>query len=405
MRDQKLHNELMETHKDNIGQVSNKLKKISGNPKIAIDSIETLIGTFNDKNVLEGFRANTEKLCGPRDDNNEFCNDFYKACLEDNMVIFDLTAKEEMNIPKMTMKDLDEIIFKRLKANKSGDVYHVTLNHFRYTGQDTLNHILTFLNIIINNINFVFCPEIKTSLGTIIYKGKNKPIDHHKSYRQDRVSPYLGRILDEFIRPITEPITRQLQNPSQYGFTREMSYLLGAVQRHECEAFANDTKKNCFGCSLDGESAFEVVDRDIQKRELYLAGERGDVWRFSHHSYENTFTKIKMDNKLSLPLEEHLGVKQGHIKSSDHYLAYNRPLLDTLDSASLGFRIGPICVNSSDVADDVYILSESQEGLQQALEIASHYGCRHRVNFRASKTKITISGPEIDRKYYQDTKP
>ena len=211
--------------------------------------------------------------------------------------------------------------------------------------------------------------------------------------------------MDEFIRPISEPISRSLQNSSQYGFTPKLSYLLGAVQRHECEAYAIDVKKTCFGCSLDGEAAFKVVDRDIQKRELYLSGERGDLWRFSHHSYENTYTKIKMDNKLSLPLEEHLGVKQGHIKSSDHYLDYNRPLLDTLDRAGLGFWIGPSCINSSDVADDVYILSESKEGLQQALNLSSHYGRCHKITFGASKTKITITGPDIDRQYYKDTKP
>ena len=45
-----------------------------------------------------------------------------------------------------------------------------------------------------------------------------------------------------------------------------------------------------------------------------------------------------------------MGVKQGHIKSSDHYLEYNRPLLDTLDKVGLGFWIGPICINYTDIA-------------------------------------------------------
>ena len=34
-----------------------------------------------------------------------------------------------------------------------------------------------------------------------------------------------------------------------------------------------DNKKIFFGCSLDGDSAFEVVNRDIHTRELYCAGE------------------------------------------------------------------------------------------------------------------------------------
>ena len=74
----KLHNELMETDRENIGDVPKKLKKIRGEqPRPPISHIETLVGTFENDNVLEGFRANAEKLCSKRDDPS-FCNDFYK---------------------------------------------------------------------------------------------------------------------------------------------------------------------------------------------------------------------------------------------------------------------------------------------------------------------------------------
>ena len=61
----KHHNELMETHNTNIGQVCNKLKKIRGDniKNIEIPFIETLAGKFSGENVLEGFCSNTEILC------------------------------------------------------------------------------------------------------------------------------------------------------------------------------------------------------------------------------------------------------------------------------------------------------------------------------------------------------
>ena len=59
-------------------------------------------------------------------------------------------------------------------------------------------------------------------------------------------------------------------------------------------------KKTFIGCSLNGQSAFEVVDRGIQKRELYIAGERGEYWLSSHFSYENSSTQIKMKGQLSM---------------------------------------------------------------------------------------------------------
>ena len=108
------------------------------------------------------------------------------------------------------------------------------------------------------------------------------------------------------------------------------------------------------GCSLDGDSAFEVVNREIQTRELYMAGIQGDYWQASHHSYQDSLTKIKMSGNISRKIVETLGVKQGHINSSDHYKVYIGPCLDTLEDAQLGVWIGPNNSGVSGCADDVF---------------------------------------------------
>ena len=82
---------------------------------------------------------------------------------------------------------------------------------------------------------------------------------NHKSHRLVRVTPLLGRIIDEYMRPELINIVRPVQNSNQYGFTETVSYLMGALQRHEVEKYCIDMKKTYFGCSLDGDSAFEVV--------------------------------------------------------------------------------------------------------------------------------------------------
>ena len=181
--------------------------------------------------------------------------------------------------------------------------------------------------------------------------------------------------------------------------------MLGAVKRHEVEKHCIDMKKTFFGCSLDGESAFEVVNRKIQTRELYCAGEDGQYWQASHSSYENSYTQIKMKGKLSRSIEETLGVKQGRNKSSDHYKIYIAPLLDTLDAANLGVWIGSINVSVSGVADDVYLMCDKQTKLQAQLDIASHYGKMFRIKYGATKTKVTVVGSEVDQNYFSDVKP
>ena len=65
--------------------------------------------------------------------------------------------------------------------------------------------------------------------------------------------------------------------------TKNISYLMASVQRGECQRWAIDRKMTCFGVSLDGESAFPSVDRDILVRELYSVGERGDIHQYSRN--------------------------------------------------------------------------------------------------------------------------
>ena len=95
------------------------------------------------------------------------------------------------------------------------------------------------------------------------------------------------------------------QSKDQLGFTAGVSYLLAAVQRGECQRWAIDKKLTCFGVSLDGEAAFPSVERDIQIRELYANGERGDYLEYSRNTYKNIECNLKQNGKLSRKIEEH----------------------------------------------------------------------------------------------------
>ena len=336
----------METHKNDINKVYSKLKKIRGEKykNTEIDHLETLVGTYKGENILEGFCANTEKLCNTTSDQNESDHEFYKMCSEDNKIIFQLTSDEEISIPKMMLPQLKTILFKKLKLNKACDIFKLTVEHLRNCGDKTLSLILNLLNSIIEHLNCLSSPQLNTQVATIIHKGKGKPVYNYKSYRQVRVAPLLGRLLHEHLRPIKIRMTKTTQNMNQYGFTEGITYMMGALQRHEVEKFCQDNKMTFFGCSLDGESAFEVVDRTIQLRELYCAGQRGELWKASKYSYKNFLTQIKMNHKISRKFKETAGVKQGHINSSDDYKIYinSASALNTIDTSTLGVWVGPL---------------------------------------------------------------
>ena len=305
----------------------------------------------------------------------------------------------------MKLSDLDNILFKRMKAGKACDFYHLTVEHLRHCGTQAKVEVLGLVNRIIEDIYYLSCSQLKIGIGTPIYKGKRKPVASSSSYRRITVSPIVGAILDYYIDPIAESNFAPVQSPDQLGFTSGLSYLLAAVERGECQRWALDNKMTCFGVSLDGEAAFPSVERDVQVRELYSTGEKGDLLAYSKYTYQNTQCHIKLDSKLSRKFEEQKGNRQGHVRASGHFKTYINPCIEALNSSKLGFHIGPICITSVCVADDAYVLSNTQSGLQSALGIVSHYGRRYQLKFNPTKTKVVVTGPKVDMRYFKDTTP
>ena len=293
-----------------------------------------------------------------------------------------------------------------MKLGKACDIYKVTVEHLRYAGNEAKRIILKLINEIIDNIYFLTCSQIKRGLSSAVHKGKKKPVSEASSYRRITVTPYIGSILDRYLDPISEEVFRKVQSCDQLGFTKDISYLMGAVERGECQRWALDRKETCFGVSFDGKAAFPSVDRNIQLRELYSVGERGKVLQYSRNIYQNTVSNIKSDGKISREFEEYKGARQGHKKSSGHFKAYINPCLTSTSSSKLGFYIGPICVSSICIADDTYILSNDPRKLQALINIVGHYGKRYRLIFCPAKTKkVIITGSKHDMQHYEHHGP
>ena len=137
---------------------------------------------------------------------------------------------------------------------------------------------------------------------------------------------------------------------------------------------------------MDGEAAFPSVERDIQVRELFTIGERGDLLSYSRNTYKNTECHLKLKDKLSRRIQEYKGNRLGHVRASGHFKVYINPCLISLSSSNLGFHFGPICTTAVCIADDTYLFSNSPSGLQGALDIMSHYADCYQLRFNAGKT-------------------
>ena len=305
------------------------VKKMRGDKsKQKLTTLHTSAGDYHGGDILEGFAKHVEMLGKFVGESPEFDNKFYRLCIQDNSYIFDFRTEFCMKIPFMELADLEKIIDKEMKNGKACDVYKLTAEHLKHAGYGARIAILNLINDILGDLKSFACPQIKAGLGTAAFKGKKKAVSQAFSYRRITVVPQIGSIIDRFIDPIAEKVFLAVQSPDQYGFTRNISYLLGAVLRGECQRYALDTRQTCFGVSFDGQAAFPSVDRSIQIRELYSSGESGDLLLYSKNTYENTVSRIKLDGKLSREISEKKGARQGHKRSSGHFKVYiklNKP--------------------------------------------------------------------------------
>ena len=399
----RVNNTLMHSLKSDRNKHLKLVKRLHGcKSKSSITCLYTSAGVYYGADILEGFANDAETLGRFVGESNVYDNSFYRLCIQDNNFVFEFETENSLRIPLMKLADLENIIDKEMKNGKACDIYKLTAEHLKNAGPRARIAILNLVNGIITNIKTMACPQIKAGLGTAVHKGKKKPVSQASSYRRITVTPQLGSIIDRYIDPIAEKIFLPVQSKDQYGFTRNISYLLGAVLRGECQRYAIDTRQTCYGVSFDGQAAFPSVDRAIQTRELYSCGEAGDILEYSRCTYKNTVSRMKQQGQLSREIVEYTGARQGHKRSSGHFKTYINPCLVTADTSQLGFCIGPVCVSVICIADDTYALSNNPRNLQGLVDIIGHYGRRYRLIFGAEKTKVTVTGSKHDMQYYSE---
>ena len=109
-----------------------------------------------------------EILCS----NDETLNFFSIMCAEDNMIIENLIMQQSESIPKMTLIQLKDIIFRKLKLNKAGDIQRLTVKHLRYSGDACLEILLQIINEIIDDVKLLSSPSLNMALATPVYEAK-----------------------------------------------------------------------------------------------------------------------------------------------------------------------------------------------------------------------------------------
>ncbi|CAC5377138.1 unnamed protein product [Mytilus coruscus] len=106
--------------------------------------------------------------------------------------------------------------------------------------------------------------------------------------------------------------------------------------------------------------------------------------------YNNLTFKVKWKNGFSNSFPVRQGVRQGGILSTHLYKLYINDLLTELEENGMGQYIGTNFTGCPTCADDIILLSSTEEEMQSMLDTSKRYSDKHRYKIHPTKS-VTIN--------------
>ena len=168
------------------------------------------------------------------------------------------------------------------------------------------------------------------------------------------------------------------------------------------------TKKYIFGCFIDFSKAFDSIPRDKLFEKLLKYNVCGKFYDCLVNLYTKDKACVKILNNITEMFNINQGVKQGCILSPILFNIFMSDLQEKLESE----ENDPVGISPDEIcgcliwADDLLILSESEQGLRNMLQTLHIFSESNGLNINMDKTKIMIfnkTGRHIRRKYFFGT--
>ena len=303
----------------------------------------------------------------------------------------------------------------RITMEELNDAEYV-LRPDKSTGYDSLsNEIIKCLvetnpRIILSLFNLVFDSNAKIEQWAIAILTpilKSGPKMDPSNYRGISILSCLGKLFTAILnkRLMKYAIEGGILKPEALGFvagnrTSDAHIIIHSLIQRYC----HQENRKIFSCFVDFSKAFDTIPRDLLFKKLLDYGINGKFFNNIKTMYSNDNCCIKVGNKLSESFLANQGVKQGCILSP---LLFNIFIADIVERFTTE-NCRPLKLDESRNlgcllwADDIILLSHSEEGLRNMLSALSTYVDDNGMSINTKKTQCMIfnkTGKFIRRSY------
>ena len=306
----------------------------------------------------------------------------YKRHLEINHLLQTLLASSTV-VEEVNQKEIENLV-RELKNRKAPDIHGIQAEHIKYAPESLIPIICRLTSSILQSGKLP--NSFKTGCVTPVLK-KGKPPKITGNYRRITITSIVGKVVEKYVLTKVRANLDKQQSRLQFGFTKGTSPIHAAILLTETIAESKDANQEILITLMDTAKAFDVVSHKSMLNALFQQGVTSNLWQIFDSLYTDIASTVKWKGTMSEPFNEQQGIRQGGASSADCYKAGKNPLLHLLDSTP-SYRLGQYHCGAIMVADDLALISSTQQEMQLAISTAEIDASRERYNYNTEKNKV-----------------
>ena len=213
------------------------------------------------------------------------------------------------------------------------------------------------------------------------------------NYRGLAVGSNIGKMYTKCLNTKMKQFVEKhgILSPHQFGFRDDFRphdaiFSLRSIVSH----YKNSNKKPVYACFVDFSKAFDSVNRTALAYKLGTIGIKGNMLKLFQDMYSSANYIIKSGGNFSIPIASQLGVKQGCNLSPLLFNIFINDIHSIFDKNCNSLDINNWKINSLSFADDLVLLSETENGLKNCLATLEAYCNEWGLKVNPLKTKVIV---------------
>ena len=217
-------------------------------------------------------------------------------------------------------------------------------------------------------------------------KDKNEPLSYRGISLMSTIAKLFTSILNNRIKLYLE--TNHLLADEQNGFRtgrscQEHIFVLNSIIRNR-----NNENKATFACFIDMAKAFDSVNHILLWDTMIKFGIQGKIHNIIRNMYSNIQACVSLDGHHTEWFRIHGGVRQGDNLAPTLFAMFINSLAENIKEKQNGVKLGDVNLPILLYADDIVIMSETEEGLQEQLDNINEWTRKNRMLINMDKTKV-----------------